>query len=550
MHDISPTVWPSEQAALYRAQGLWRDQCLTTPLRQNAALIPDHTALIDPLGPSYSYRELDQAADQMAAALLDWGLKAGDRMILQLPNIAPLVTLFLGTIRAGIIPVMVLPTHRDQEVIHLAKGSGAVAYAIPDVVASYDFRALAERVTEAVPALQKVLVVGDPASSGYTPYESLTADVQGRSFAPPDPCGTALLLHSGGTSGLPKLIPRTHNDYEYNARASAELCGFDQQTVYLASLSAAHNFPLACPGILGTLSAGGTVVLARDPSPDAVFGLIATHRVTVTAAVPTLASLWLEAREFDQRDLSSLGVLQVGGAKLVPTLAARLHKTFAPLKVQQVFGMAEGLLNYTRSEDPQGLVETSQGKPLSPHDEVLVVDENGDPVTPGTVGELWTRGPYTIRRYAASPEVNARAFTPDGFYRSGDMVRQLPSGHLIVEGRAGDQINRGAEKFSAEEIEDHLLDHPDIREIAIIGLPDPDLGQASCAIVRPAASPPTLRALKTFLRNRGVATYKLPDHLQIVESIPLTRFGKIDRKRLIALYCDLAEAEGDRSAVG
>lgn len=538
MYDISPSVWPPEMAALYRAQGLWRDQDLTAPLRLQAAQQPDRIALIDPLGPTYSYQQLDATADRVAAALTAWGLKPGDRMILQLPNIAELVTLFLGAVRAGIIPVMVLPTHRDQEVTHLAKGSGAVAYAIPDVMATYDFRALAQRVVEAAPHVKKVLVVGDPASSGFTPFSALMAQPPDPAYAlpQPDPSATALLLHSGGTSGLPKLIPRTHNDYDYNARASAARCGFDPQTVYLTCLSAAHNFPLACPGILGTFAAGGSVVLARDPSPDAVFGLIAAHRVTVTAAVPTLAALWLEARAFDQRDLSSLRVLQIGGAKLAPTLAARLHQTFAPLKVQQVFGMAEGLLNYTFPDDPQDLVEISQGHPLSPQDEVQIVDENGQPVPPGTVGELWTRGPYTIRRYAASAEVNARAFTPDGFYRTGDMVRQLPSGHLIVEGRAGDQINRGAEKFSAEEIEDHLLDHPDVREIAIIGLPDPDLGQASCAIVRPASQPPTLRGLKTFLRERGVATYKLPDHLRLVEEIPLTRFGKIDRKSLIAQY--------------
>lgn len=537
MSETTLRTWPTELAERYSELGYWRGRELTAPVRDQAGINPDKIALIDSAGKSLTYAELDRTADRVAAALQKWGLKRGDRFILQLPNVIELVTLLLGSIRAGIIPVMVLPTHREQEVSHLAKGSGAVAYAITDVEASYDFRSLAGRVREAVPSLQKVLVIGDTGNDRtLTSYSELVgSDGVSIDIDDLDPSSVALFLHSGGTGGLPKLIPRTHNDYEYNARASAELCGFDEGTVYLASLSAAHNFPLACPGILGTFIVGGTVVLAREPSPETVFTLIAKHKVTVTAAVPTLASLWLEAREFDGTDLSSLRVLQVGGAKLAPSVAARIHG-FLGVRVQQVFGMAEGLLNFTRDEDPTDLVETTQGRPLSPDDEIRLVDDMGAEVPDGDVGELWTRGPYTIRGYVAAPEANARSFTADGFYRTGDMVRRLPTGHLIVEGRAGDQINRGAEKFSSVEIEEYLLDHPAVREIAVIGVPDASLGQASCAIVRPTETPPSLRDLRDFLRNRGVATYKFPDRIRIVDEIPLTRFGKIDRKRLLAQF--------------
>lgn len=537
MSETTLRTWPSDLAQHYSELGYWRGAELTAPIREKARTNPNKVALIDSLGQSLTYAELDRTADRVAAALRNWGLRRGDRFILQLPNVIELVTLLLGSIRAGIIPVMVLPTHREQEISHLARGSGAVAYAITDVAASYDFRSLAQRVREAVPSLQKVLVVGDPGNDAAATSYGELLKAAGDFVAIDDlaPSSVALFLHSGGTGGLPKLIPRTHNDYEYNARASAELCGFDDSTIYLASLSAAHNFPLACPGILGTFIVGGTVVLAREPSPDSVFALIAKHRVTVTAAVPTLAALWLEAREFDDTDISSLRTLQVGGAKLAPSVAARIH-ALPGVRVQQVFGMAEGLLNFTRDEDPIDLVETTQGQPLSPHDEIRLVDEMGEEVADGEVGELWTRGPYTIRGYMAAPEANERSFTADGFYRTGDLVRRLPTGHLIVEGRAGDQINRGAEKFSSVEIEEYLLDHPAVREIAVIGVPDASLGQASCAVVRPVDTPPSLRDLKDFLRNRGVATYKFPDRIRIVEEIPLTRFGKIDRKRLLAQF--------------
>lgn len=537
-------LWPEDFAARYREKGYWRGEDLSEPLRRFACEAPEACALIDSEGRRLSYAELNAEAERAAAALLNWGLEAGDRIILQLPNCLELMTLFFGCIRAGVVPVMVLPTHRAREVLHLARGSGAVAYAIPDRIASFDFRDLARQARAELPALAKILVVGESGDlDGAVDYETFMSGAgETAEFGPVDTGTVALYLHSGGTSGLPKLIPRSHDDYSYNARVAAEVCGLSTKTVYLACLAAEHNFPLACPGILGTLSAGGTVVLARDPSPGAVFGLIAEHRVTITAAVPTLIALWLEAREFDDRDLSSLEVVQVGGAKLAPAVAARIPALLGA-RVQQVFGMAEGLLNFTRQTDPAELVEICQGRPASPDDEIRIVDEAGQEVPEGSVGELWVRGPYTIRQYAASAEVNARAFTPDGFFRSGDLVRRLPSGHLVVEGRAGDQINRGGEKFSAGELEDHLIDHPALRDVAVIGLPDEALGQATCVVICAATSEaPSLRMLRSYLNARGVAAYKLPDRLEVVARIPLTRFGKIDRKALLEQIAALQPA--------
>lgn len=538
---IKEPLWPEEFACRYRTKGYWAGEDLSAPLRRFAMESPETCALISHDGQKISYAQLDAAADEAAVALRAWGLCPGDRMVLQLPNTPELMILFFGCIRAQVVPVMVLPSHRIREVLHLARGSGAVAYAFPDCIATFDYRDLARELCEELPQLHKLMVLGDPgdlsAASAYKDVMALATPLDDNAPAAGsaiNPGAVALLLHSGGTSGLPKLIPRTHDDYLYNARASAEVCGLDVQSVYLACLAAEHNFPLACPGILGTFCVGGTVVLARDPSPGSVFALIERYGVTITAAVPTLVGLWLEAREFDESDLSSLEVLQVGGSKLARSVAARIPDVLGA-RVQQVFGMAEGLLNFTRPEDSGELTEISQGRPLSPDDELRIVDEEGCEVPDGAVGELWVRGPYTIRQYIGSPEVNARAFTADGFYRSGDMVRRLPSGHLVVEGRAGDQINRGGEKFSAAEIEGYLIDHPAIREVVVIGVPDPDLGQAACAVITLSGKGDlTLRDLRVFLMERGVATYKLPDRLEVVQAVPLTRFGKIDRKAILA----------------
>src|SRR5439155_21812384 len=235
---------------------------------------------------------------------------------------------------------------------------------------------------------------------------------------PPDAADGALLLLSGGTTGLPKLIARTHDDYAYNFSASAEVCRLGADSVYLVALPAAHNFPLACPGMLGTFSVGGRVVMTASAKAEDTFARIEAEGVTITALVPTLVIRWLDAPERARFDLSSLQVLQVGGARLNPETARRVGPELG-CRLQQVFGMGEGLLNYTRLDDPDEIVIETQGRPLSPADEVLVVDTDGDPVADGEPGELLTRGPYTIRGYYRAEDHNARAFTPQGFYRTG-----------------------------------------------------------------------------------------------------------------------------------
>src|SRR6218665_27941 len=270
--------------------------------------------------------------------------------------------------------------------------------------------------------------------------------------------------------------------------ASADLCGLDESTVYLAVLPVAHNFTLACPGVLGTLAQGGTVVLSRTANCDEAMPLIERERVTHLALVPPLAQLWVQAREWEDSDLSSLRLVQVGGSRLAPLLARRLPQALG-CRLQQVFGMAEGLLCCTRLDDPEDAIIHTQGRPLSPQDEVRIVDEHDQDVPPGEVGQLLTRGPYTIRGYYRAPEHNAGSFTRDGYYRTGDLVRRDPAGNLIVEGRIKEQIQRGGEKISAAEVEFALGQLPGVRAAAVVGVPDDLCGARICAFVQPPGTP-------------------------------------------------------------
>ncbi|ADG97219.1 AMP-dependent synthetase and ligase [Segniliparus rotundus DSM 44985] len=466
-----------------------------------------------------TYQELEDETQAFARGLAAFGLEPGEKALLQVPNSPEFLIALFGSLAAGVVPVMCLPGHRDAELNHFTQICGAVAHLTTPQIAKL--------VSPPVRALTIDVVLA--AGQAYAESNSAPAI---------DPAAPALLLVSGGTTGLPKLIPRTHRDYWYNLTAAAQACELSESDVYLAALPVAHNFPLACPGVLGAISLGGTTVFASDPSPEAAFAAIEQHGVTVTALTPPLAQLWAAAAEWESSDLSSLRLLQVGGAKLESEQAREIQNALGAT-LQQVFGMAEGLICCTRSDDPEELVFTTQGRPMSDEDEVRLVDEEGAQVPEGEIGELEVRGPYTITGYYNAPEANARSFTPDGFYRSGDLAKRLPSGHLVVVGRVKDVINRGGETISAEEIEGHLLAHPQISAAAAVPCPDKYLGEKVCAavVLRPedaGAGQLELPQLRAFLAERGLSVEKQPDVLLRLPSLPMTAVGKVDKRAIAA----------------
>jgi 2,3-dihydroxybenzoate-AMP ligase len=283
------------------------------------------------------------------------------------------------------------------------------------------------------------------------------------------------MLLSGGTTSLSKLIPRTHDDYVLNARLCSAAAGFDADTVLMAILPLAHNYNLASPGMLGALYRGATVVIAPSGDADSVFALVERERVTVIAAVVPLIVNWLASDAAQRYDLSTLRIIQNGGARLQPELRARLHARFGCMP-QEVYGTAEGLINMTRLDDDDERIVTSSGAPVCDDDEIRVEDEAGREVPDGEAGELLTRGPYTIRGYYNAPEKNAEAFTADGFYRMGDIVRKRGR-HVYAEGRKKDFVNRGGEKISCDEVEGFILQHPNVKAVSLVAMPDPVFGE-------------------------------------------------------------------------
>ncbi len=518
--------WPKEFADRYKEEGCWRGETFGEMLRERAMKHGDQIAVTS--GEKHlSYSELDKRVDQLAAGFLNLGIKQTDRVVLHLPNITEFFEVCFALFRIGAVPVFTLPSHRSSEISYFCEFAEATAYIISDKQLGFDYRKLAREIKEKVPTLQHVIVVGE--AEEFVGIRDLYMNPV--NLPEVKSSDVAFLQLSGGTTGLSKLIPRTHDDYIYSLRVSAQICKLDQDSVYLAVLPVAHNYPLSSPGTLGTLYAGGRIVLASGGSPDEAFSLIEKERVTITALVPPLAMVWLDAIASRNNDLSSLQVLQVGGAKFSAEVAKRIRPAFG-CTLQQVFGMAEGLVNYTRLDDAEDIIIHTQGRPMSEFDEVRVVDEYDNDVEPGQVGSLLTRGPYTIRGYYKAEEHNAKSFTSDGFYRTGDLVKINEQGYLVVEGRDKDQINRGGEKVAAEEVENHLLAHAAVHDVAIVSMPDDYLGERTCAFVIARGETPTVGHLKMFLRDRGIAAYKIPDRIEFIDSFPQTGVGKVSKKEL------------------
>lgn len=520
--------WPDDLAARYREKGYWLDVPMTDILERHKN--SDAIAVIEG-DLQLSYRQLAQRSDNLAAALQRRGLKNGDTALVQLSNVADFYVTVFALFKLGVVSVYALFSHQRTELQAYAAQIEPALLIADRRHALFADDSFIDALCTAQPSLRQVILRND--SQPENTLEALMAEAAGDYRPTPTAADeVALFQLSGGSTGTPKLIPRTHNDYYYSIRASDEICAVTAETRYLIALPAPHNFAMSSPGSLGVFYAGGQVILAEDPSATNCFPLIEKHQVTDTGLVPPAVSLWLQAiNEWgSNKALASLQRMQVGGAKLSETIAARIQSEIG-CRLQQVFGMAEGLVNYTRFDDDEKTILTTQGRPISPDDEVWVADENGNPLPSGAIGRLMTRGPYTFRGYYKSPEHNAASFDAEDFYCSGDLIEINPQGYITVQGREKDQINRGGEKIAAEEIENLLQRHADVIHAALVSMQDELMGEKSCAFIV-SRQPIKPVALRRHLRELGVAEYKLPDRITCVDELPLTPVGKVDKKRL------------------
>lgn len=545
-------TYPEAFVKLYRERGLWVDKTIGEELDESCARYGDRVALACE-GSYVTYRELRERATRLAFHFINKGLRPYDRIVFQLPNELEFVYSFYAAVKIGAIPIMSLPAHREAEITFFAQFTGARAHIMPARYKDFSHQALSAEVRRIAPQMALQFVSGGPVEDGFIGLSALLDDRIEERIPPsrladyrPDPLEPALFQLSGGTTGVPKIIPRTHNDYSLNFKAVGEICGVNEESVVGIAIPVNHNFALSCPGLLGGLYKGAKVVLLSSPKTEIVLEAIQKEKITIMPTPPALLIRWMEFPRLSDYDLSSLRYVIAGGARLNAEVAKKIGPVLG-CEYFQNLGMGEGMGFWSRIGDSEDILLNSQGAPMFDEDEVRVVDENEKEVPYGESGELLVRGPITIRGYYNSPEYNRKAFTADGFYRTGDVVRIYKGRYLSVEGRIKDTINRGAEKISAEEVENHILAHPDVENCAYVAMPDRVLGEKGCAFVlaKPGRSL-SLEGLQAFLKNeRNISVFKLPERLEMVDAFPMTNVGKIDKKELRRIIAQkMADEEG------
>ncbi|WP_322060030.1 AMP-binding protein [Paraburkholderia sp. J63] len=544
-YPIDDVVYPTQaraEAAL--ASGAWIASTVGDALRATALRYPQRAAFIGDER-SIGFAELDEATERLGAALLTLGLEPGDRAIFQLGTTVETAIALLACFKAGIVPVCSLPQHREVEIGQLSEQSRARGYFVQaDFGTSFDLPAFAASMMTRHALLEHLVIVRGERAGASSMQALIDAMplAQARERLARVRIGLSDVLSfqlSGGTTGVPKIIPRFHAEYLGHSAGWMRRYRVDAESRLIWSLPLMHNAGQLYALIPAAMT-GTPVVLMSRVDIARMLNLIGQHRVTHALSIGPIAPQLLAYPDIAQHDLSSL--------KLFATLS-RADTLEAHLRVpcSNLYGITEGLLLGSPADAPADARHRSQGCSGCTDDEVRLLEPGSErPVPEGEMGELCFRGPSTLTGYVGNPEANAEAFTSDGFYRTGDMVsahRVDGVLHYAFEGRLRDNVNRGGEKIGCEEVESHVSQHPAVADAKLVPMPDPFYGEKGCIFIipRPGMPAPDVRELAQFLVERGLAKYKCPERVEVVEAFPVTRVGKVDKpamKRVIAGILD------------
>jgi 2,3-dihydroxybenzoate-AMP ligase len=540
--------YPDDVVERYRTAGLWGRSTVADEFSSVARRRATHVAVSSQEG-DLTYADLDRRSDAMAAGLHDLGLSPGGRVIVQLTNRLDTIVAWYAMLKAGLVPVCTLAAHRAHEIGAISRKLEAVAHLVEHHESGFDLVQFAVEQTVGHPTMHQVLTLGAPPDAPGRRLEDLEAAADPRTAhelvesiqRSIDSLDVVTFQLSGGTTGVPKVIPRLHAEYWYNARVYASFRGWDETARVAHLIPIIHNAGITC-GLHAAHAVGGTLVLATADL-DQALPVMAGARAT--AILIGHAHYGIVAHPLFEDAADALEQVLLSGAK-VPDQVFEAFESRG-IAVGQKFGMGEGMFMCTPFDAPRSVRLTTVGLPISPEDEFKVVDpDSTDELADGEAGELLCRGPYTIRGYFDAPEINESAFTHDGFYRTGDLVRVVDLDgvrSISMEGRIKDLINRGGEKVSAEEVEGLLVKHPRVQAAAVVAMPDERLGERACAYLVVDGDALSMAEVQDHLHALGVAKFKWPERLETVAELPRTAVGKLDKKTLRADVTERLTAE-------
>jgi acyl-CoA synthetase (AMP-forming)/AMP-acid ligase II len=536
-------------AARWRGAGLWSDETFAGALAERVRATPEREALTDGTR-RLSYRELADGIDRMAARLRALGIGAGDVVTIQLPNWIEFAFVFFALERLGAVAVTVSVDFRSRELEYIMRFADSKMFVCCGQFRGFDHAAMAAELKPRLASLAAVGIIGGAAPTGMVSLDDAAA-ARGApaGFAPVamDADTVMRMAFTSGTTGNPKGVMHSHNTTLAAARILNGDLGLSADDVMMIWLPLGLNWGYLT--LVQSVLAGAKAVLLDRFAPAAALELIARERVTFIPTAPASLTAILAEPQLDRRDLSSLRIVVSGGASApVETIRTWRRAVLASEgsgqrghsigigargELLELLGMLEtGYQAYTRPGDDPERAAGSVGVPAS-HMGLRLVDAEGRDVPQGEEGEICCDGPSVHLGYHNNPSANAEAFLPDGWFRSGDLGVIDTAGRLRIVGRLKEMINRGGKKFFPREIEEILYTHPQVLYAAIVGIPDARLGERNCLCLVPRpGEPPTLETITAFLGD-SVATYKLPERLELFTQFPFTPTGKIQRHALV-----------------
>lgn len=526
-----------EDIEKYSKNKWWLGMPLGDLLDKAAESFPDKEAVIDDRG-RLTYANLRERVDRMASGLINLGLEKDDCVLLQLPNWSEYVCAYFALQKIGCIPVLLISGYRQLEASHLARLTEAKAWIVPDAYRKIDYASFIGEVKRENPQLRHVISVRGAKERGEftTSIESLLerklnpADRERLDRRRPEATNVAHIVPSGGTTGLPKGIPRTHNDYICNVEYLHKVGEMNTSEICLLVVPVGHN--LALLNVVGSIFFGYKLVLLDSTRPQDICGTIQSEKVTYMPTVPSLVRRVIEIEQLRDYDLTSLKKISAGGEPSPPDLIREVHRKLECTYINE-FGMAEGLLCRTGLADDIETICNTVGRPCCPYEQIRILDEKGNELPPNKDGELVTKGPGIFAGYLKNPEENKNSFTPGGFFKTGDQARIDGLGNLRITGRIKDLIIRGGENITPAQVEELLCSHPGILDAAVIGMPDQEFGEKVCAYIHPASGARIdPEEIKAFMERKGASRLLIPERFEFIDSLPLTEAGKHDKKVL------------------
>ncbi|BDB62832.1 cyclohexanecarboxylate-CoA ligase [Rhodococcus sp. RDE2] len=522
----------------YVASGDWDGAFIDDYLATAAAAVPDRMALAEPTR-SLTFAEFDAAVNALASALQAHGIAPGDVVSWQLPNWIEACVVHLAAIRIGAVSNPIIPIYRHTETAFILRQSASRIVFVPSVFRNFDYAAMACEIARELDEPPTVVVVGEGSPAGGIRYDAFVDGAEKPNRVDRSPDDVVLLLYTSGTTSDPKGAMHSHNTLNYENRSIADLLELSESDVIFMPSPVGHITGILYGIQLPPMLRSG-VALLDVWSPQAGMSLIDEYRCTTTvAATPFLHGI-VHDPSGSSHDLSSMRNFLCGGADVPPDLVIEATDTLDAL-VARVYGSTEfPTASAGKRNDPLTKRATTDGRAIKSA-EIRIVDDDMQDVTPGIPGEILLRGPEMFLGYLDN-RLNDSAFTADGWFRSGDLGRLDTEGYLEIVGRKKDIIIRGGENLSAKEVEDHLFAHPMIADVAVVGSPDPVLGERVCAIVVPEPEVDIeLEHLTGWLIERNIARQKLPESLIVVDELPRTASGKVQKFKLRELAADRAK---------